>query len=118
MCIISFTLLVIYSASPLRGQQGQYPLYRRLGGPQSQSGHYGEKKNLLPLLGIESWLVGLPACNLIAILSELSRLRVLTAKGKKKNVLHKGCRLHEILPRICIFEILSSDLAPDTGHFD
>jgi hypothetical protein len=31
----------------------QYSLDRRLGGPQSQSGHYKVEKNLLPLLGIE-----------------------------------------------------------------
>jgi hypothetical protein len=31
----------------------QYPLYKRLGGPQSQSGLYGEEKNPLPLPGIE-----------------------------------------------------------------
>lgn len=31
----------------------QYPLYRRVGGPQCQSGHYGEEENLLPLLGTE-----------------------------------------------------------------
>jgi hypothetical protein len=30
-----------------------YLLYRRLGEPQSWSGLYGNKKNLLPLLGIE-----------------------------------------------------------------
>jgi hypothetical protein len=27
-----------------------YPLCRKLGGPQSQSGHYGEEKYLPPLL--------------------------------------------------------------------
>jgi hypothetical protein len=34
----------------------QYPLYRRLGGPQSQSGHDGEN-NRLPLPGIELQLL-------------------------------------------------------------
>jgi hypothetical protein len=36
-----------------RGKDSRYPLYRRLGGPQSRSGHRGYGKNLLPLLGIE-----------------------------------------------------------------
>jgi hypothetical protein len=31
-----------------------YQLDRRLGGPQSQSGHCKEEKNPLPLLGIET----------------------------------------------------------------
>jgi hypothetical protein len=42
---VSFTSLPFYSW----GYNPQYPL----GGPQNQSGHYGGKKNLLPLLGIE-----------------------------------------------------------------
>jgi len=32
---------------------GQHPLNRRLGGPKSWSGHFGEKKNLLSLLGFK-----------------------------------------------------------------
>jgi hypothetical protein len=32
----------------LRGNCPRYPLDRRLGGPQSRSGHYGEEKNLTP----------------------------------------------------------------------
>jgi hypothetical protein len=31
----------------------QYPLIRRLIGPQRQSGHFVEEKNLLPLQGFE-----------------------------------------------------------------
>jgi hypothetical protein len=31
-----------------RGKSPLYPLYRRLGGPQSRSGRYGEVKNLVP----------------------------------------------------------------------
>jgi hypothetical protein len=42
----------LVSFSPLPGK-GRYPLDRRLGGPHSQSGTRGEKKNLLPLSGIE-----------------------------------------------------------------
>jgi hypothetical protein len=36
------------------GRDPRYPLYRRLGGPQSRSGNRGYKKNSLPLPGIES----------------------------------------------------------------
>jgi hypothetical protein len=53
----------------------QYPLYRRLFGPQSRSGRYGEDKNLSSLPGLEPRLLGLPACSLFAIPNELSRLR-------------------------------------------
>jgi hypothetical protein len=36
-----------------RGKAPRYPLYSRLGGPQSRSGHRGYRKNPLPLPGIE-----------------------------------------------------------------
>ena len=32
-------------------------LNTRLGGPQSQSGHFGGERNLLPMLGFEPWIV-------------------------------------------------------------
>jgi hypothetical protein len=35
-------------ADSLRGKNPQYPLDRRLGGPQSRSGRGGEEKNSLP----------------------------------------------------------------------
>jgi hypothetical protein len=35
------------------GKEPGSPLDRRLGGPQSRSGHRGYRKNPLPLLGIE-----------------------------------------------------------------
>jgi hypothetical protein len=35
------------------GKEQWYPLERRLGGPQSQSGHGSKEKNSQPLLGIE-----------------------------------------------------------------
>jgi hypothetical protein len=40
------------------GNQPRYPLDRRLGGPQSQSEHYGEEKNLPPF---REWNPGRPA---------------------------------------------------------
>jgi len=48
--------VVIFMPQPLCLQGGEnswYLLYRRLGGPQRQSGHFGEKRNLLPLPGIK-----------------------------------------------------------------
>jgi hypothetical protein len=36
-----------------RGKDPRYPVDKRLGGPQSRSGRRGQKKNPLPLLGIE-----------------------------------------------------------------
>ena len=41
------------AALPPRGKELHCPLNRRLGGPQSRSGRFGEAKNLLPLSGIE-----------------------------------------------------------------
>jgi hypothetical protein len=46
--VVSFTSLPLYP----RGYRPRYPLDRRLGGPQSQSGLCGEEKNLT-LPGIE-----------------------------------------------------------------
>jgi hypothetical protein len=40
--VVSFLPLPLYS----QGNSHQYPLYRRLGGPHNQSGHYEEEKNL------------------------------------------------------------------------
>jgi hypothetical protein len=44
-----------------RGKDPRYSLYRRLGGPQSRSGHRGYRKNPLPLPGIEPRSPGRPA---------------------------------------------------------
>ena len=38
-------------------EKTQNPLSRRLGGLQSCSGHSGEEKSLLLLLGFEPWIV-------------------------------------------------------------
>jgi len=37
-----------------RGKSPQYPLERKLGGPQSRFGHGSEEKNSQPLPGLES----------------------------------------------------------------
>jgi hypothetical protein len=51
----------------------QQPLYR-MSGPQIRSGHFGWKKNLLPLPEIEPRFFGCPARNIVAVPIELSRL--------------------------------------------
>jgi len=38
-------------------KEPQYPLNRRLGGPWGPSEHFGEDKNLLPLLAFQPWIV-------------------------------------------------------------
>jgi hypothetical protein len=43
--VVSFTHWLLYPW----GSSPQYPLDRRLGGPQSWSGFYGEEKNLAPV---------------------------------------------------------------------
>jgi hypothetical protein len=53
----------------------QYPLDRRLGGPQSWYKHNTEVKILLTLLGIKSRSPSCPANNLVAILNKLSSLQ-------------------------------------------
>jgi hypothetical protein len=54
----------------------RYPLYRRLGGPQSRSGHRGYRKNPLPLPGIEPRSPGRPVRSHDTVLTELPRLQI------------------------------------------
>jgi hypothetical protein len=56
------------------GKDPRYPLYRRLGGPQSRSGRYEKEKNRLPLPEIELRLLGRLIRSLVAIPTELSWL--------------------------------------------
>jgi hypothetical protein len=51
-----------------------YPLQKRLGGSQSQSGCYREKKYLLPLLRMEPQLLDHPALSMVSIMTKLSQL--------------------------------------------
>jgi hypothetical protein len=48
-------------------------IYRRQGGPQSQSGHDGEEKNLFPLPGIEPWFHIHSACSPLATMTKLTK---------------------------------------------
>jgi hypothetical protein len=49
----------VHSPATLQREKGpRYPLDGRLGGFPDQCGRYGEEKNLLPLLGVESRLLG------------------------------------------------------------
>jgi hypothetical protein len=85
---VSFTSLPLHP---------RYPLDRRLGGPQSQSGSCGMKKNTFPLPGTEPW----PSSpQPVTILSEVSRLhfdlpvltRMLSEFGRAINC-GKDCRV-------------------------
>jgi hypothetical protein len=68
--VVSFTPLPLY---PI-GNSPRYPLYRRLGGPQSWSGCYARMKIPLPLPGTEPRFLGRSAHSLVAILTELPQL--------------------------------------------
>jgi hypothetical protein len=39
------------------GTSPWYPLNISLGGPQNQSGHFGEEKKFLPMSGVQHWIV-------------------------------------------------------------
>jgi hypothetical protein len=60
-------------------EEPQYQLNRWLGGPQSWSGHSGEVKHLLPLLGIKLQIVQ----TIVATI--LTELYWLSAHGKWEN---------------------------------
>jgi hypothetical protein len=51
--VVSFIHLPLYT----QGKNPCYPLYRRLGGPQSRSGRGDEEKNSRPLLGLEPLII-------------------------------------------------------------
>jgi hypothetical protein len=65
-----------------QGKSPWYPLDRKLGGPQSWSGHNGEEKNSDPLPGLESPIIQPGAQRYTA---ELARL---LAKVVKRKFLH------------------------------
>jgi hypothetical protein len=68
--VVSFKPLALYS----QGNNAPVPIvYRRLGGPQSRSGRYGEEKNPFPVPGIDSRYLGRPCLSLVTIPTELSR---------------------------------------------
>jgi hypothetical protein len=58
----------------------RYPLYKRLGGPQSQSGLYGEEKIPLPLPGIELQISSLQNITVPTVLPWLLHFFVLKVK--------------------------------------
>jgi len=52
MSVVNYMLQLLYPR-----EEPQYPLARRLVGPQIYSGHFGEQENLLLLLGLEPWAI-------------------------------------------------------------
>ena len=59
--------LDVLAALPPGKEPPIYPLNRRLGGPQSQCGRFGEG-NPLPLPGIEPRFFGCPTCGAVLLL--------------------------------------------------
>jgi hypothetical protein len=68
--VVSFTIRLLYP----QGKSPWYPLDRRLGGPQSRSGHSGEEKNSQSLSGLEPPIIQTVAQRYT---TELSRLHFL-----------------------------------------
>jgi hypothetical protein len=68
--MVSFMLWPLYP----QGKSPWYPLDRMFGGPQSCSGCSGEEKNSQPQPEIEPKNPNCPACSLVTIPTELSRL--------------------------------------------
>jgi hypothetical protein len=54
-------------------ERSQDPLDRRLYGPQSQRGHCGKERGIVPLPGIETRFLSHLPCGLLAIPTEVSR---------------------------------------------
>jgi hypothetical protein len=61
-----------------------YPLNKWLGGRHIRFTTFGEKKNVVPLLGIEPHFLGSPARSLLTTPTELSRLNFTTAAGSRE----------------------------------
>jgi hypothetical protein len=74
--VVSFKPWLLYS----QGESPWYQLDRRLGGPQSRSGHGGEEKNSQPLPGLEPPIIQ-PIAQCCT--TELSWLVVLVFRGIK-----------------------------------
>jgi hypothetical protein len=70
---------------PLQSRRDRtwYPLGRRLGGFLGWSGFCGEKKSLLPLLGIKVRFFAHQACNEVTIMIKLYQLPDVLSKKDK-----------------------------------
>ena len=64
-----------------------YPLNRRLDGPYSWSGCFGDKKNLLLVFRIDSCFLLFPACSLVIVPNSLPQL-------PKSGLLRANVKLH------------------------
>jgi hypothetical protein len=64
----------------------QYPLYKRLGGPQSQSGRYGEERNLLPLPEIDAFF----PCNVWSHVNSVGWRRVVWTSNISRLISRQG----------------------------
>jgi hypothetical protein len=90
--VVSFTLLPLYFL---------YSLYRKLGGPQSQSWRYNEEKNLSLLPRIEPQLLGHSAREVVAMPTELSQLPLVIVVEQKSEAyisfIHLTTTVHWLL---------------------
>jgi hypothetical protein len=77
--VVSFTPRPLYS----QGKSPWYTLDRRLGGPQSRSGHGGVKKHSQSLPGLKSPIIHTVAHRYTAELYQLLQRRLETTKKKK-----------------------------------
>jgi hypothetical protein len=56
------------------GKSPQHPLNGKLSGPQGQSTHFGENKNLSSVPEIEQEFLSCPTLSVVTTLTELTRL--------------------------------------------
>jgi hypothetical protein len=80
--VVSFTFPSLYP----QGKSPSYPLNRRLGGPQSRSGHGGEEINSQPPPGIEPPIIQ-PVVQQYT--TELSRFLSIYFEGQKIVIKYK-----------------------------
>jgi hypothetical protein len=71
--LVSFTTRPLYP----QGKSSCYPLDRRLGGPQSRSGHGGEEKNPQPLPELEPLIIQPVAQRYTTELNRLLQIHIL-----------------------------------------
>jgi hypothetical protein len=87
--VVSFTPRPLYS----QGKKPWYPLYRRLGGPQSCPGHGDEEKNSHPPPGIEPYNPDRPASKIISYVKyfQFRRRRTSEKANIKRKAALKAC---------------------------
>jgi hypothetical protein len=70
-----------------QGKRPLYPLDRRLGGPQSQSGHGGEEKNFHPIPGLKPLIIQPVAQHCTLVSKELEPNQIPNQHGSEQHIL-------------------------------